>query len=419
MSIDLATLWNLTIAALGGLAVGIERQWSGHAAGPSARFAGLRTFTMLGLVAGVSGWLWTAGLHGPAAVLLAGTGALVVAGYVAASRTDVDGTTEVAAFVVLAAGALAGADYAHLGSGIIALTLILLVEKKSLHGLVSRLDRIEVRAAARFAVMAIVILPLLPAGPYGPWGGIRPKLLWALVLFFSGLSFIGFIARRIVGGERGYAIAGLLGGLLSSTSVTLTFSRLSRDRSDLDRALSAGTIGANVVLFPRVLLAAAVLAPPVASALWPAFVAPALVGALLFLRGVRDQTAARRVDEDTNPLQLVAALQMVLVFQLVLFGVWAANTFFGDQGLYGSALLLGLADVDALTVSMSQTAREGAAVPAVAAIAIGIGVFANTCVKLALALAIGRRRFRLFTAAGLGVMAVALAAGLAWSWTRL
>jgi len=419
MSVDLTTIWNLTIATLSGLAVGIERQWSGHAAGPSARFAGLRTFTLLGLVAGVSGWLWTAGLEGPAAVLLAGTGALVVAAYVAASRTDVDGTTEVAAFVVLAAGALAGADYAHLGSGIIALTLILLVEKKSLHGLVSKLDRVEVRAAARFAVMAIVILPVLPEGPYGPWGGIRPKLLWALVLFFSGLSFIGFIARRIVGGERGYAIAGLLGGFLSSTSVTLTFSRLSRERSDLDLALAAGTIGANVVLFPRVVLAAAVLAPPVASALWPAFVAPTLIGALLFLRGVRNPTSARRVEEDANPLQLVSALQMVLVFQLVLFAVWAANTFFGEQGLLGSALLLGLADVDALTVSMSQTAREGAAAPAIAAVAVGIGVFSNTCVKLALALTIGRRRYRLLTAVGLALMAATLAASLAWVWTRL
>ncbi|HUF47099.1 MAG TPA: MgtC/SapB family protein, partial [Vicinamibacterales bacterium] len=101
---DWPALWNLTIATLAGLAVGLERQWSGHADGPQARFAGLRTFTMLGLVAGLSGWLWTTGLEGPAAILLAGAAALVVAAYVAASRHDVEGTTEVAAFVVLSAG---------------------------------------------------------------------------------------------------------------------------------------------------------------------------------------------------------------------------------------------------------------------------------------------------------------------------
>ncbi len=415
MLVDWPALWNLTIATVGGLAVGIERQWSGHAAGPEARFAGLRTFTMLGLVAGVSGWLWTEGLEGPAAVLLAGIGALVVAAYVAASRHDVDGTTEVAAFVVLSAGALAGADYAHLASGIIALTLMLLVEKKSLHGLVSKLDLVEVRAGARFAVMAVVVLPLLPEGPFGPWGGVRPRLLWALVLFFSGLSFVGYLARRALGPRRGYAAAGLAGGLVSSTSTTLTFSRLSRDRRSLDDALAAGTIGANVVLFPRVLFATAVLAPAVAAWLWPLLLPPALIGALLFLRGIRQTDGAGHADVETNPLQLGSALQMAAFFQLVLFSVSAATNWFGEQGLFGSAVVLGLADVDALTVSMAQMARDGTTAPAIAATAIGIGVLSNTCVKLTIAAVVGRGRFRLLTAIGLASMAVALGATLLWS----
>jgi len=416
VQVDLSTLWNLTIATLAGLAVGIERQWSGHAAGPEARFAGIRTFTLLGLVAGVSGWLWTEGLQGPAAVLLAGVGALVVAAYIAASKTDVDGTTEVAAFVVLTAGALAGADYAHLASAIIALTLVLLVEKKSLHSLVRKLDVVEVRAGTRFAVMAIVVLPLLPEGPFGPWGGIRPRLLWALVLFFSGLSFVGYLARRALGASRGYAVAGLAGGLLSSTSVTLTFSRLSRSRLSLDGPLAAGTIGANVVLFPRVLLATFVLAPAVAALLWPILVPPALVGGLLFLRGMRHGGDGQVGEPEANPLQLWSALQMALFFQLVLYAVWAATAWFGEQGLYGSAAALGLADVDALTVSMSQMARDETAAPAIAAAAIGIGVLSNTCVKLTIATAVGRGHFRTLTGSGLAGMALALGAALAWFW---
>jgi len=416
VQVDLSTLWNLTIATLAGLAVGIERQWSGHAAGPEARFDGIRTFTMLGLVAGVSGWLWAVGLQGPAAVILAGVGALVVAAYIAASKMDVDGTTEVAAFVVLTAGALAGADYAHLASAITALTLLLLVEKKSLHSLVRKLDVVEVRAGTRFAVMAIVILPLLPEGPYGPWGGVRPRLLWALVLFFSGLSFVGYLARRSLGPSRGYAVAGLAGGLLSSTSVTLTFSRLSRNRLSLDGPLSAGTIGANVVLFPRVLLATVVLAPAVASQLWPLLLPPALVGALLFMRGLRHGGDGPAAEPENNPLQLWSALQMALFFQLVLYGVWGATTWFGQQGLLGSAVALGLADVDALTVSMAQMARDETVAATMAATAIGIGVLSNTCVKLVLASVVGRGRFRVITAAGIGGMAVALAATLAWYW---
>jgi uncharacterized membrane protein (DUF4010 family) len=414
MSVDLLTLWNLTIAALAGLAVGIERQWSGHAAGPAARFAGLRTFTMLGLVAGLSGWLWTVGLAGPAAILLAGSSALVVAAYVAASRRDVDGTTEVAAFVVLAAGALAGANFAHLASGIIAVTVVLLVEKKSLHALVVRLDVVELRAATRFAVMAIVILPLLPDGPYGPWGGIRPKLLWALVLFFSGLSFVGYAARRVAGPERGYALAGLLAGMISSTSVTLTFARLSRNQPEIGGALAAGAIGANTVQVPRVLLATSVLSPAAAAALWPVLLPAALVGLLFVIAGFRRNRGGVPANRETNPLQFGAALQMALVFQLVLFAVWAATTWFGEGGLYGSAALFGLVDVDALTVSMAGAVRADAAAPAAAATAIGIGVLSNTCVKLGLAAAVGRGPFRLRAAAGLAVMAIVLAAALAW-----
>src|SRR6186997_946689 len=109
------------IAALGGAAVGLERQWSGHAEGPAARFAGIRTFTMLGAVGGFSGWLWTGGVTVPAAILLAGGVAIVAAGYVAASRQDIDGTTEVAALIVLAAGLVAGMGLLRLASGTIAL----------------------------------------------------------------------------------------------------------------------------------------------------------------------------------------------------------------------------------------------------------------------------------------------------------
>ena len=122
---DATALEHLAVAALGGLAIGVEREWSGHAVGPRARFAGVRTFALLGLVAGLCGWLWTAGLTGLSLVLLAGAGALVVVAYLSASRTDIDGTTEVAAFVVLAAGLLSGLGLMRVASGCIAVTLLL------------------------------------------------------------------------------------------------------------------------------------------------------------------------------------------------------------------------------------------------------------------------------------------------------
>src|SRR5436190_24171229 len=118
----------LLVAALGGAAVGLERQWSGHADGPRARFGGIRTFTMLGALGGFSGWLWTMDVTAPAAILFAGAVTIVAAGYVAGSRQDIDGTTEVAALVVLAAGLVSGMGFVRLASATIALAALLLVE---------------------------------------------------------------------------------------------------------------------------------------------------------------------------------------------------------------------------------------------------------------------------------------------------
>src|SRR5690348_3709766 len=148
MDVDPLVVWRIAGALLCGLAVGVERQWSGHASGRHARLGGVRTFALLGLVSGLSGWLWTMGLAGPAVILLAGVGALVVAAYLSASRHDIDGTTDVAAFVVLAAGLLAGTGHLAIASGITAVTVTLLVEKRQLHGWVSKIDRQEIRAAA-------------------------------------------------------------------------------------------------------------------------------------------------------------------------------------------------------------------------------------------------------------------------------
>jgi uncharacterized membrane protein (DUF4010 family) len=156
---------------------------------------------------------------------------------------------------------------------------VLLVEKSRLHALVDRIDDDELRAAARFGVMAIVILPLLPVGPVSQFGGIRPRDLWALVLFFTGISFCGYLARRLFGAERGYPLAGLLGGLISSTSVTFTFARLSSREVALSPPLAIGTLAACTVLFARVLVASAFLNPAVTWRLLPYLVPPLLVGA--------------------------------------------------------------------------------------------------------------------------------------------
>jgi uncharacterized membrane protein (DUF4010 family) len=410
---DSSEVVRLLIAALGGAAVGLERQWSGHAEGPAARFAGIRTFTMLGTVGGLSGWLWTMDASVPAAILLAGAVAIVATAYVAGSRQDIDGTTEVAALLVLAAGVLAGTGSVRVASGIVALLTLLLVEKTRLHAMVERIDDVGLRSGVRFAVMALVILPLLPTGPYGPLGGIRPRELWALVLFFTGLSFGGYLARRLVGPGHGYLVTGLLGGLVSSTNVTFTFARASRSDAAGEKALAFGAVAANAMLYPRVLVATAILnpalVPPLLLLLAPPAVAAALVAGVGALRPTSDGATDVALH---NPLQLGGALQVALVFQAVLMAVYVARDVWGASGVLTSAAVLGLTDVDALTVSMARGVAQAIS-PEVAATAIAVGVLANTAMKLVLALLLGSSQFRLIAGGALTLMLLALGTTLA------
>ncbi|MGE3275328.1 MAG: MgtC/SapB family protein [Vicinamibacterales bacterium] len=409
-------LWAIAVAALGGAAVGVEREWSGHASGPEARFAGVRTFTMLGGLAGLAGRLWAAGAGVPAAILLAGAAAVIVAAYVAGSRRDVDGTTEVAALVVLAAGIAAGLGERRIASAIIAVTTLLLVEKSRLHAAVRHLDDREMRAAVRFAVMAVVVLPLLPEGPYGPLGGVRPRELWLIVLLFSAISFIGYLARRIAGPRYGYPVTGLLGGLVSSTSVTLAFARQSREQPAIGEPLASGVIAACTVLFVRILAAALILSPRMAVVLAAQFVLPFLVGAAVVVSRLRagDADPALAPPAPGNPLQVRTALAMAILFQAVLVAVYAAREWYGGAGLLASGAVLGLTDTDALTFSMARSATTGTDA-ALAATAVTMGVLSNTLLKLVLALVLGDARFRRRVVPALGAMAAALAVVVAVS----
>jgi uncharacterized membrane protein (DUF4010 family) len=416
LALSLEVTRNLGVAALAGLAVGIEREWSGHASGPAARFAGARTFFLLGLLGGVAGWLATGGLGALAVLLMAGGIALTVVAYAMAARrspADIEGTTEVAALAVLALAAVAGLGFPLLTGAAVSVIVLVLVEKSRIQQLVRRIGEREMGAALQFAVLALVILPLLPEGPYGPFDSIRPRALWAVVLLFSGLSFAGYLARHAVGATRGYAVTGLLGGVVSSTAVTLDFARHSRSEPVLSSAFALGVIGASTMLLPRVLLLGAVLSPAFAWAslgyLLPALLVGGTIVAITLLRAPRHPE--NHPAEMRSPLGLGSAVKMAVGFQVVLLLVPLVQKVWGAPGVLGSAVLLGISDMDALTLSMAKLADSPASV-ALAAQALGIGALASTLFKLGLVLALGSGPFRRRAAAGLAGLAVACSLGL-------
>ena len=405
----------LAIAALVGLAIGTERQWSGHATGPDARFGGMRTFFMLGIAGGVAGLLLARGQEVAAAALIIGSATLAIVAFALATRrqnSELDATTEVAAIVVVALGALAGLGWIMLAAGTGSVVVLALSEKARLHDTVGKLEEEEVRGALRFAALALVVLPLLPERATVMELEVQPRTIWMIVLFFCALNYAAFVARRLVSPEHGFGVTGALGGFISSTAVTLLYARRSRVQPELARPLAGGVIAACTVLVPRVLAVSAVISPVVAWRLLPYIGPPALIGAGLTAWSTRRSGGMPASEQSRgSPLRLRLAIQMALAFQLSMLAIDYVRAHWALPGLYATAAFLGLTDVDALTVSMSRMSGDVAA--GIAARAIAVGILANTLFKVALAAVLGTAAFRWRTAVGLLSMAAAAAVALA------
>jgi uncharacterized membrane protein (DUF4010 family) len=328
--------------------------------------------------------------------------------------SDVGGTTEAAAVTVIALGVLAGSGWLVLAAGAGSIVVLALSEKTRLHWFVGRVSEAELHATLQFAVLALVVLPILPPGPFGGALDIRPRGVWTIALLFSGLSFVAYLLRRALGAEAGYMVAGLAGGLVSSTAVTLEFSRRSRAEPQHAAALAFGAVGACTVLIPRVIVLSALLSASVALDLTRLLWAPAIVGAAATLAGWRFRTpqADGAVHaEPRNPLRLLAAIQMALMFQVAVSMIAYVQARWGTTGVYATASVLGLTDVDALTMSMSRLDSGLAA--GLAASAIAVGILVNTALKLGASVVFGGPRFRRIAVPGLLALGAATALALA------
>jgi len=354
----------------------------------------------------------------------ADAGALAVAAYVTVARRGgddaADGTTEAAALVVLALGTVACLGQARLAAAAGAVVVLVLREKSTIHGFVRRLGEAELRGGLQFAVLALVFLPILPVGPYGPLGGIRPRSLWGVVLIVSGLSYRRLSSR----GEPSARPAAPLWRAFSVGWSPRPPSRCSspgksrRDGSSHD-ALAVGVIGACAALLPRITIVTLALrpslAPAVAAALLPAFVAGALTVWSRWRAGESRADPPAPALEPKSPLRLGSALLLAAGFQAILMVLQFVRQQFGDQGVLPTAAFLGLTDLDALTYSMIRLAAEGVSTSIVVS-AISVSVLSNTLFKLSSVLVLGVGRFRRTAAWGLLLQALAMAGVLLVEW---
>jgi uncharacterized membrane protein (DUF4010 family) len=395
---DLGTVWNFATALLIGALLGIERERHRREHGEQT-IGGLRTFVLFALLGALGGWL-TLALDSPWILVatLAATAAPVLAGYSIAARghpQDLGLTTELAAIAACLLGAMTTLGYRELAVGLGVAVAAVLAYKQPLHGLVQRLDREDVYAGLRLLIATFIVLPLLPAQPIDPWGALNPRSLWMLVLLISSLSLVGYVATRLLGARRGIALTGLTGGLVSSTAVTLAFSRQSRDPAYAAAvpALAGGILLAWAVMFLRVIVEVLV----VNRALLPQVALPfgamaATAAAAGWWLGRRAAPSAVQEVPLRNPFSLTAAAKFAAFFALVLLVVKLVQAYAPGRGLYFVAALAGTTDVDAITLSMAQYARSGSA--ALAVQAITLAALSNTLVKTAMVIGLGSRALR-------------------------
>ena len=397
--LDLATVRDFGTALLIGALVGTERE-KRRSAEAEAGIGGLRTFVLVALLGAISGWLANA-LHMPALLVavLVVVGAAVLAGYVLAARVHPDSlgiTTESAALTVCLLGAMTTLGYRELAVALSVVTAVVLAYKQPLHGLIEKIDWDDIFAGLRLLIATFIVLPLLPSRPVDPWGALNPYSLWLLVLLISSLSLVGYVGSRWLGADRGIVLAGLTGGLVSSTAVTLSFARQSREDSRRATAhtLACGVLLAWCIMFGRVIAEVLVVNRALVARVLIPFVmmgaAAAIAAWVLFRRGASavDRTAAKpEAVRLRNPFSLTEASKFAAFFAVVLLVVKFVQIRFPGKGLYMVAGLAGMTDVDAITLSMAEYARSGDA--RVAVNAIVIAALTNTTVKCGIVAVLG------------------------------
>jgi uncharacterized membrane protein (DUF4010 family) len=405
---DAALLRLLVAGLLGGL-IGMERERAAHA-DSEPMFAGVRTFPLFAIL-GASLTVVT-GEMGPAVVsgFLAVAALALVSYWRTSSREKVGTTTESAALATYWIGAIAGSGALVLAAAIGITIAVLLASKERLEAFPRTMSREELRATLTLAVIAAVILPLLPNQGYGPWGVWNPRSIWTVVVLVCGLSFAAFLATRFWGARRGIFLSGVLGGLASSTAVTVSFASQSRATPSSAAQLAVGAGLASTVMLIRVAVLAAVAGPSVLFRLWP-FLAAAAVGGIIAIAFLTRRTKSAGMQESglANPFRLGEAIRFGIIFGIVLFVVEAARRYAGSWGIAAASLLAGFVDVDAITLSLSGMSARGLP-PETAAAGIAVAVLANSAAKAGYAAIQGAPGYRKGVALILGA---SIAAGLA------
>ncbi|MHA2878424.1 MgtC/SapB family protein [Vibrio campbellii] len=385
-------IWNLFIALLLGAIVGTQRGWVMRNSVEGSRVAGIRTFSLVGLLGGLVGIL--ANIYTP---LLLGFAliALVILACIAfviqqRKSEDISITGVVSLVITFVLGSLAVSGEPVLAAAAAVITAVVLDNKKELHQALQRLQEYELDAALRLLLISIVLLPLLPNQAYGPWKALNPYEIWWMVVLIASISFVGYFAIKIGGAKRGILFTSVFAGLSSSTALTLQFSHLSREQANISPLLASGILLSCGTMFPRLLIVLSVINPQLVTLLGPIVL---VMMAALYLPAwwIWRRSEVEQIEQpnkQTNPLALQSALFFGVVLAVIMLLSHALSDLFGSAGVLILSALSGITDVDAISLALGRHSTQTLSVET-AALGILIAASVNTVVKMGMVVAIG------------------------------
>lgn len=410
MNGEAALLVNLAVAlGLGGL-IGMEREITD--VGRKQReqgieFSGMRTFALIGILGFLAAYLGSTLGSIIASVILAIVGVFLLAEYWKQNILGI--TSELASLATFGVGALAFHSKIAAVSVAVAIVLILAL-KKWFRSFSKNISEDEFLATIKFIIIAFVILPILPREAIDPWGFFNLKNIWLMVVFISGISFVGYVLTKTIGMKKGLGITGLVGGLASSTAVTTSVSEQSKRTRAIKNPFTFAVVIASAVMFVRVgfevfVLNRALLGELAVTLGIMIIASGGVLGFLWWKSSTKEQQQKSKKElQLSSPFQLAPALKFGIFYVVILILSDLANRFFGDSGIYAAATVSGLADVDAITISLSNLAKSGEILPNVAVRGITIAVLVNTAVKLSIVYLFGSKKFFRQAAVAFGVV---------------
>jgi uncharacterized membrane protein (DUF4010 family) len=390
----LTLFWRVLVAMGVGLLFGLERGWHQRGLAEGQRAAGIRTFTLVGMAGGLAAALEAhAGLT-LLAIALVLLSVLVLFLVYENWRAGFRGvTTEVALLLAFLLGATAGFGELALAGSLGVLAVLVLGYKQPLHSLLDKLRQDELLAVLKLLVLSLVLLPVLPDQGYGPYDAINPYQLWWLVVLVAGISSAGYFAMRLFGADKGMLATALFGGIVSSTAVTVALARRAKTNPEIAAPAAGAALLASAVIGPRLALLIYVVAEPLLARLaWPllGLLIGSLAASFLLWRG---RTAKAEDLPLGNPFELGPALKFGLLLAIVMVAAEALPRWLGEGGVVAVGALAGMADVDAITLSLAGKVDEGGLGAGIATWGVLAAIGANTLVKSGLGWALGGTPF--------------------------